>query len=160
MTRLKPTPEKYCAACDKRLERKRFASGRLEDCAIFARRLYCDRQCMARGFEMKPKTDDPSWMTAHYHARKLKPSGPCERCGNSRNVDVHHVNGDWQNNALGNLERLCRRCHYREHNPLRTCSLCDAPHKGRGYCEMHLQRFKKHGDPHLVMTPAGLKHKP
>lgn len=35
----------------------------------------------------------------------------------------------------------------------RTCSVegCSNPHKARGYCLMHYQRFMKHGDPLAVL---------
>jgi hypothetical protein len=34
----------------------------------------------------------------------------------------------------------------------RTCSMpdCEKPHKGRGFCEMHLLRWRKYGDPTVV----------
>lgn len=33
------------------------------------------------------------------------------------------------------------------------CSVkgCKRPHKGHGYCEMHLLRWRKHGDPNVVL---------
>lgn len=111
----KPTPEIFCGHCQKRLERKRYGK-RLEDLAVFKRRKFCDKECMARGFEAKPKKADPSWMTAHYHARKIKPPGPCEKCGATGKTDVHHINENWRDNSLENLMRLCRSCHLREHN--------------------------------------------
>ena len=32
------------------------------------------------------------------------------------------------------------------------CLLCEKPHKGLGYCDMHYQRLKKHGDPEYKRT--------
>lgn len=147
---IKPTPLKFCAACGTKLERKRLKNGQLESLLHFSRRPYCDRACMAAGFRAKPKTGSPSWMTAHLRARQLKPSGPCESCGSSRNVDVHHRDGDWQNNALENLQRLCRSCHNKQHRKRASCMVCGEPAKGLGYCEKHYQRFKKWGDPLMV----------
>jgi len=63
---------------------------------------------------------------------------------------VHHKDGDYQNNTLTNLERICRSCHAQEHSQKVSCSICGKPQKGLGYCEMHYQRFKKHGDPLAV----------
>lgn len=142
----KPTPLKFCAACGKKLERKRLKNGQLESLLHFGRRPYCDRLCMARAFREKPKTFKAA-RTGRQHASKLLPPGPCERCGKSDALDVHHRNRNPLDNSLENLERLCRSCHYREHNPVRSCSLCGQPHKGLGYCEKHYQRFKKWGDP-------------
>jgi site-specific DNA-cytosine methylase len=67
---MKPTPIQFCQHCETKLERKRLPSGNLESLLHFNRRKFCDRGCMAKAFENKPKTSDPSWMTAHYHARK------------------------------------------------------------------------------------------
>jgi hypothetical protein len=33
-----------------------------------------------------------------------------------------------------------------------TCSICDQPVKGLGYCTKHYQRFRKHGDPLAVRS--------
>ncbi len=35
----------------------------------------------------------------------------------------------------------------------RICSIegCGKPHKGRGYCEMHLLRYRKYGDPNYIV---------
>lgn len=98
-------------------------------------------------------------MTAHYHARKAKPKGACEKCGSKRNVDVHHRDGNWRNNDPKNLGRLCRKCHYHHHNPEKHCSIpnCKGIHKGRGYCEKHYQRFRKWGDPLLFKRNQYMK---
>lgn len=97
------------------MERKRLPNGDLEYLIHFNRRKFCGRGCMAKDFDARPVTDNPSWMTAHHHARKAKPPGPCECCGKTGPTDVHHRDGNWQNNSLENLERLCRSCHIRAH---------------------------------------------
>lgn len=35
----------------------------------------------------------------------------CERCGEVKTLDWHHVDGDTSNNVRENLAALCRRCH-------------------------------------------------
>lgn len=155
---IKPTPEKFCKQCGIRLERKRWASGVLESLLHFSRRLFCDRACMARDFDLRPTKPDPNWSTAHYHARRAMPLGPCARCGKQDAKDVHHKNGNWRDNSEGNLERVCRSCHNQEHRARGLCVLCKKPVKGFGYCTKHYQRFKTWGDPMVVKrnqhTPA------
>lgn len=40
--------------------------------------------------------------------------GSCERCGNPA-TDRHHKDGNTWNNAVENIEVLCRPCHTRHH---------------------------------------------
>ena len=155
----KPTPEKYCDECGKRLERKLLPNGDLEYLTHFNRRKFCDQRCMAAAFDRR-HSENVGWSTSHYHARKIVPHGPCNRCGSESASDVHHRDGNHQNNDPSNLERICRSCHVKEHGqPKGSCSICGKPVKGLGFCEKHYQRFKKYGDPHMTKvnqhTPLG-----
>lgn len=146
---LKPTPVRYCAECAKKLERKRLPSGDLESLHHFNRRKFCDQRCMAASFDRR-HSQDVGWSTAHYHARKIVPMGPCSRCAKPQAHDVHHKDGNHLNNSPENLERICRSCHNLVHKQKGSCAICGKPQKGLGYCSKHLQRLKRHGDPHLV----------
>jgi len=145
----KPTPIKFCENCGSLLERKRIPSGALESLLHFGRRKFCDQKCMGQAFDAR-ETTGTSWATTHYHARKMVPHGPCSRCGKLQAMDVHHEDGNHQNNSRENLSRICRSCHTKVHRPRSSCSVCGDPAKGFGFCEMHYQRFKKHGDPMIV----------
>ena len=112
---MKPTPERYCEYCGKKLERKRLPNGDLEYLIHFNKRKYCDQKCMAKAFEQKPKKKNPNWMTAHYHARKICKPGPCVICGKEGRTEVHHKDWNWRNNSPENLERVCRGCHTKIH---------------------------------------------
>lgn len=145
----KPTPEKYCEFCGKKLERKRYPSGDLECLSVFSRRKFCNQHCMAQAFDQR-HSQKVGWSTAHYHARKMILAGSCSHCGKPNARDVHHKDGNHLNNSPENLERICRSCHNRVHRQKSLCRICGKPVKGLGYCEKHYQRFKKYGDPFIV----------
>jgi 5-methylcytosine-specific restriction endonuclease McrA len=39
----------------------------------------------------------------------------CRLCGETQALEVHHLDGDWANNALSNLVTLCEACHEELH---------------------------------------------
>lgn len=47
-------------------------------------------------------------------ATKLRRNPVCEKCNQLAKV-VHHLDGDQLNNAIENLQSLCRDCHERAH---------------------------------------------
>lgn len=152
----KPDPEKYCAHCGQRMERRRNANGRLEDYGSFIRRKYCSLECMRKGF-VKQGDEKQHWSSAHHSARKLAydvigKDKVCEVCGSTENLDVHHKDGNESNNVANNLMIVCRSCHNKLHRGGRICSVegCNRPHKGLGYCNMHLIRYKQTGNPLLT----------
>ena len=88
-------------------------------------RRYCSNRCRHgaqrgrpqpwhRGNRFAWRGDRASRNTNHWRARQVKPHGPCERCDGPGEV-VHHKDENPRNNALENLERLCRPCHARHH---------------------------------------------
>lgn len=115
MPPIKQAPPRSCAWCGRMLERKRY-NGRLEDFAVFQRRKFCDVLCMSQDFDSRASTaSSPKAKTGNYHARKLVPKGECATCGKLNARDVHHLNGDRNDNDPSNLTRLCRGCHLRLH---------------------------------------------
>ena len=54
-------------------------------------------------------------------------------------LEIHHIDGDWSNNALENLETLCLPCHKEHHKPHRICSVegCGGAHAAKGLCRPH-----------------------
>ena len=105
--------DKYCEYCGNKLERKRF-NGRLEDFTVFKNRKYCNRECMQKAY-LKIGEHNQNWSNAHTTARKINElilhKEVCELCGSEINLDIHHIDGNWQNNNLDNLMCLCRSCH-------------------------------------------------
>jgi len=37
--------------------------------------------------------------------------GKCIRCGSTRMLELHHIDGDRSNNSVDNIELLCFNCH-------------------------------------------------
>ena len=108
--------EKYCEYCGKQLERKRF-NWRLEDFSVFSNRKYCNRECMKKDYLKIGDNHNQTYSNAHTTARKINElilhKEVCELCGSDTNLDIHHIDGNWQNNNLDNLMCLCRSCHTR-----------------------------------------------
>ena len=106
--------DRHCEYCGNKLERKRF-NGRLEDFTVFSNRKYCNRECMKRDFLKVGDNHNQTYSNAHTTARKINElilhKEVCELCGSDRNLDIHHIDGNWQNNNLDNLMCLCRSCH-------------------------------------------------
>lgn len=149
---IKADPEKYCEYCGQKMHRVRFNSGRLEDMTAFIRRKYCSRDCMRKAFIKKGEDTKQGYSTAHHSSRMLayiilEKEYKCERCGSTRNVDVHHKDGNFSNNTPENLVVLCRSCHAKEHQHKSLCKICGKPAKGHGLCEKHLIRYRKYGNP-------------
>lgn len=116
----KQDPEKYCAYCGKRMSRTRFYSGRLEDLSAFMRRKYCCRGCMRKAFVKVGNDTKQKYRPAHFSAYRhayevLGKEKKCEMCGSKKNIDVHHIDGNYQNNTPENLMILCRSCHMKIH---------------------------------------------
>lgn len=147
----KPTPEKYCQFCGKKLERKQYKNSR-EDLTSFSMRKYCDTTCMRKAF-VKKGHNQQRWRAAHASAQKIvflienRPK-VCEICGATQNVDIHHKDGNHQNNTSENLMLVCRRCHMKLHRPASVCVICGKEGRThRGMCDKHYIRWRKYGDP-------------
>jgi hypothetical protein len=149
----KDAPIKYCKYCNKQLERKRFPSGRLECLSAFNKRKYCCWLCMRKDWLTKEKSSQ-TYRNAHVTAKKINElilqRTECEICGKVGKLDVHHIDGDYQNNDPSNLMVLCRSCHNKEHKKKGKCLICGEPTEGLGYCNKHYIRYKKYGDPLYV----------
>lgn len=120
----------------------------------FLKRKYCDNLCMRKAYVRQGKTD-ALYRTAHASANKVayliaEREAKCEICGSIKSIDVHHIDGNFQNNEPTNLQIVCRSCHMKMHHPKSTCKICGKPSKGLGLCEKHYQRYKKYGDPNHI----------
>lgn len=89
----KPTPEKHCSYCGKKMERQRYKS-KLEDLGAFMRRKYCCRECMRKGFIKSGEVTDQDIKAAHASSRKIPftiqgKERRCEMCGRPlKNLDM------------------------------------------------------------------------
>mgnify|MGYP001589901475 CR=1 FL=1 len=50
--------------------------------------------------------------------KKLGITKRCAKCGSNNVIDIHHKDGNTSNNALNNLQILCRVCHLKAHREL------------------------------------------
>ncbi|OHD24265.1 MAG: hypothetical protein A2Y38_20070 [Spirochaetes bacterium GWB1_59_5] len=155
---VKPTPEKYCAACGAKLERKRF-NNRLEDMSVFLRRQYCSRECSWTA----SRKESVTLSGLLKRATQLKDSA-CEVCQAQTHLGVHHKDRNPANNSSENLLTLCASCHTKLHwsegkrpwKELEPCQICGAVGKLKhGMCQKHYQRWKKFGDPFLTKRLGG-----
>jgi len=152
----KPTPDKMCPTCGKKMERRRF-NGRLEDLGAFNRRIYCDRACMAAGMMKDSPTSSALLKRATKHRGEK-----CEECGTTENLGIHHIDSNQANNNPSNLMTLCGSCHTSWHwangktmPAPKPCEVCGEPSRKLGMCQKHYQRFVKYGDPCLTKKRLG-----
>ena len=125
-------------------------NGVLTSLLHFNRQKYCDRRCMVEGWLKEGEVGTTTPGCGRTKARNRKPKGPCEMCGKENARDVHHIDHDTANNRPENLMRICRSCHNNQHKKRAICKICGLPAKGHEYCSMHLERFKKYGNPLMV----------
>jgi 5-methylcytosine-specific restriction endonuclease McrA len=102
----KPTPEKSCALCGCKMERRRFASGVLEDLTSFTKRKLCSRKCKDASVVKEVVSENQY----RYRARRMR-KPQCEQCGSVSKLQVHHIDKDVSNNTPMNLQTLCASCH-------------------------------------------------
>ena len=148
MPHTKPDPEKFCDNCKARLSRKRI-NGRMEDMAVFVRRRYCNRACMAAAM-LQP---DPSRKGYGIRARKHLKSN-CENCGTTQKLSIHHADRNWKNNDPANLKTLCTSCHTSLHHAAGEispkqekppCRLCGRVSYRSGLCNTCRTRMRRSG---------------
>ena len=158
----KPTPEKYCAHCGKKLERRKINST-LEDLAALRKRVFCNRACMAENMMGKIKVPVPKNFRRQ-SARKVEKC--CSICSKSTTrLHVHHIDFNPTNNEESNLVTLCGSCHRLAHSPIRMemgrqakpCKHCNKPCARLGLCCTHLTRYKKYGNPLATRVKHGSK---
>ena len=101
----KSADPRYCEHCTTILERRRHQSGRLEGFRDFMRRRFCSLSCAN-----SRSKGGQSRKASHYHARKMR-GLECECCGTTKRLHAHHVNEDWTDNRIENIQTLCIFCH-------------------------------------------------
>lgn len=62
------------------------------------------------------KGDDIAVKSGRTRALRMYPDAPpvCERCGEAKRLERHHVDGNTANNSKSNIRFLCRLCHMTE----------------------------------------------
>lgn len=86
---------------------------------------------------------------------KRYPCEKCEGCGNTKNLKVHHIDGNTSNHLITNLECLCGSCHVSKHYQpylrLKTLYHFDSAHSLPGFppCD------RKHGHTFKLAVTIG-----
>lgn len=88
--------------------------------------IHCSHECSNSNPEVQIKKgasqeENGQWkggISDDYHRRLAEDNmeKKCVECGSTDNLDVHHKNGDHQDNRVENLEYRCRSCHIKEHD--------------------------------------------
>lgn len=106
--------------------------------------------------------ENPSVPAIHTWVRNRLPKPKfCQDCLNKPPYDLANISNEYNPKTytrdLSNWEWLCRQCHMLKDGRLKKmyhggatkqyefCSVCDKPHKAKGYCERHYQQFKRLG---------------
>lgn len=147
---------KNCLNCGAELAPKAVNSRKTktESPAVFARRKYCDRACMAAAM-----VKDPMTLTRSYSNQKLAykfMKAACEMCGTPDTLTVHHEDRNWRNNEPSNIRTLCASCHTSHHHSRGDivqkqekppCKHCGKPSYRSGYCNTCRTRIRRTGNP-------------
>ena len=65
--------------------------------------------------------------------KSIKNNNPaCVRCGSNKLIELHHVDGDRKNNTTINLIVLCKSCHTKEHNKIKSIH---PEYQKEGWCQ-------------------------
>ena len=156
--------QRSCESCGKPMFRQRYENNRLEDYQRFLKRTFCSNQCAGKARRNKSSEKCACRNARNDAAKQGLLKTACEMCGKCSLLDLHHKDGNRENNTADNLMTLCKRCHAKWHwsngwkpKPKATCSVCGGPAKGKGLCQKHFRRFKKYGDPLMVQVNRRLQ---
>lgn len=92
-------------------------------CGVPVKNNYCNNICQSKlkeknyFIDIEKGKNVPEKVLKRYLLKKHKES--CVRCGwnekhpttNKTPVQIHHIDGDWKNNTIKNVELLCPNCH-------------------------------------------------
>jgi hypothetical protein len=137
--------------------------GKCPDCGGWkAIKAYRCRYCTPRileAAERRWKPDAASNTKRKRAVARVALVSVCERCGQTKPTERHHIDGDTGNNDLPNLAILCRRCHMEIDGRLAKfsalkprikdpspCSECGKVYKPlrRGLCHACNERKRRH----------------
>jgi len=84
---------------------------------------HCSRVCHNRDNADESKRTgrirgaaNPMWRGGKWpYSYRLHLKDACEICSSTRHLNIHHVDGDWNNTAPDNLRTLCAKCHRELH---------------------------------------------
>lgn len=119
-----------CIDCDNSFIRNSNRQSRCEDCGLIhneKRKVtymkgYHQENYEKKGYSQSGENNN-NWAGGIGTYRKIKAHiDKCERCPSTKNLLTHHKDRNRYNNAPENLERLCKKCHQKEHRLDRDAS--------------------------------------
>jgi hypothetical protein len=93
--------QKFCKACGKTAALERM---RARHRATYVR----------KGYNQTGAANN-NWQGGIGIYRELKKADFCDLCGGKEYLLIHHKDGNRRNNAIDNLQCLCKKCHQIEH---------------------------------------------
>ena len=105
----KSKPARFCERCGMQLVPRIYSSGE-EEYGMFMKRKFCSLACSnTRGKQGESRTQKM------VQAREAALRETCECCGGDHKLAIHHINEDWKDNRIENLQTLCVYCHQQWH---------------------------------------------
>lgn len=129
---LNPWNVRLCVVCGKPIKNLKWSSGT------------CSHSCA--NIHYRSGENNGNWKGGiAYKNRALRVHGNiCVVCGESRVVDIHHIDGNRDNNEIGNLVPLCPTHHRYAHSKYKNLIECDI--------EKFVSGSRKAGNPPVLGT--------
>ena len=69
----------------------------------------------------------------------------CEICNSDKNLEVHHIDENKENNEIGNLRMLCKSCHSKQHRKIDWHNKVFEARKRKGFQKFPIELYPNYG---------------